>query len=258
MVLNTLQYRIFAEDDTEEALRSFGRRAEDTFEQATRDAQKIGDALEEGISDEAIDATEARLGQMFERVAAAAGIALAGVFEGLDRYQQFIVDLNRDIGGAATESELEIINRISRTGEVDTEDATAGVRALRGQRGNLGLQDDDQAAVVALLLGAAENLEQGTAQPLARLLNRYNIQGPVDIASSLDLLYRQSAGAGVSLSEVLQAFEGDARALPQFGFDLPASTELITDTLNTGLDFGAIGGGLEEARIRGQEEGIGR
>ena len=256
MVLNTLQYRIEAEDNTEEALRSFGNRAEQTFDQATQDAQKIGDALQEGISDEAIEATENRLGAMFERVAAAAGAAFVGIFEALDRIETLRVDVSRDIGGAPTDAEIDLIQRITASGAVSREDATAGVRALRGQRSNLGLEDEGQAAVVGLLLGAAENLEEGTSQPLARLLNRFNIQGADNVGSAIELLFQQSAGAGVSIGEVLQAFDADARPLREFGLELPAATQLITSTLNTGLDFGAVGGGLEEARIRSAEEGI--
>ena len=263
MVLNTLQYRIQAEDDTEQALRSFGANAERTFSEVGDEAERIGDRLQnrldEGldmqISDESIDAAESKLTGMFARVSAALAIGIGAALDGLDRYEQVLRDLDFAVGGNATQPERGTVEALTRTGAISTEAAQSAVGALRGQYGNLGIAED-QAGVVALFLASMEQVEAGTSRDAVRTLNRFGVEGAGDIISSLDLLYRQSSGAGVSLSEVFRSFEGDARALPSFGFGLPQATELIVDSLNFGIDFGAIGGGLEEAGIQAGERGI--
>ena len=173
----------------------------------------------------------------------------------LEAFQELITQVDFDIGGSATPFETRSISTIAGTGDVTTEEATAAVGALRGQYTNLGIAPGEEGAV-GLTLASLERVAPGTARQATTLLNRFGITGADEVTGILDLLFRQSVSRGVPLEELFQAFEGDARALDQFGLPLPQQAELILDTLAAGIDFGAIGGGLEEARIVAGEEGV--
>lgn len=49
MPTGNFEYNIIANDETEDALRSFSRRAEDTFEDAAEKAEQVGERLTESL-----------------------------------------------------------------------------------------------------------------------------------------------------------------------------------------------------------------